>query len=46
MVKKPEEHDYPTAFSYLSLFYDEKQVKIIITNLKNSEMSMFKAKDF
>jgi disulfide oxidoreductase YuzD len=44
-LKKPEEHDYPAAFSYLSLFYDEKYSNIIITNLKNAKMSEFKAKD-
>jgi hypothetical protein len=41
----PEAHDYPAALSYLSLTYSPKKVGKIISNLRKSEVSFFKAKD-
>ena len=41
----PEEHDYPSASSYLSLIYDEPTVANQIQNLRNALMTSFKAKD-
>lgn len=44
-LKKPEEHDYPAALSYLRLFYDRKIAKGIVAALRKAKMSEFKAKD-
>lgn len=45
-LDEPEEHDYPAAESYLSLFYDKKKVKDIVWNLRNLPVVVeFKAKD-
>lgn len=44
-LELPEEHDYPAAGDYLSLFYDTHEVLIIVNRLKSAEMSSFKAKD-
>jgi hypothetical protein len=41
----PEDHDYPAARSFLNLFYDDKQVRRIITTLKAVPVTEFKAKD-
>jgi hypothetical protein len=41
----PEEHDYPAAASYLSLFFAPKKVSKIVSNLKKAKISHFKAKD-
>jgi hypothetical protein len=41
----PEAHDYPAAFSYLSLLYEERTAKVQVTRLKRASISMFKAKD-
>lgn len=41
----PEEHDYPAAKSYLSLFMEDEEVDRIISELKSSEIVEFKSKD-
>jgi len=41
----PDEHDYPAAQSYLSLIYDDKQVRRLLTALKAAAVRQFKAKD-
>jgi hypothetical protein len=42
---EPEDHDYPAAQSYLSLFYDEKSAAGYIDKLKRAPVAGFKAKD-
>jgi hypothetical protein len=44
-LSKPEEHDYPAAESYLTLFYDEKTAAKYAKALANAPMASFKAKD-
>ncbi len=44
-LNKPEEHDYPSALSYLTLIYDEKTAVSMVRKLKKASMSEFKAKD-
>jgi hypothetical protein len=44
-LPEPEDHDYPAAISYLSLLYNERQVKHLIRTLKSAQISWFKAKD-
>ncbi len=44
-LDKPQKHDYPAAASYLSLIFDKKKVKEIVTKLKKEPMTAFKAKD-
>lgn len=44
-LAKPEEHDYPAAFSYLSLIFDETQTKLFVETLKQSKIIEYKAKD-
>ena len=44
-LHEPEEHDYPAAYSYLSLIYNEPDVSELIEKLKSSQVSEFKAKD-
>lgn len=44
-LKKPQKHDYPAATSYLSLIFDKRTVKELITKLKKAPMTAFKAKD-
>ena len=44
-VYVPRESNYPAAESYLSLILSVDQVKRIIEDLKNVEVSEFKAKD-
>lgn len=41
----PEEHDYPAAASYLELTLSPKKVSKIVSNLRQAEISHFKAKD-
>jgi hypothetical protein len=41
----PEDHDYPAAFSYLNLIYDDATAKILVGKLKSAQMVQFKAKD-
>ena len=35
-LAKPEEHDYPAAASYLSLFYDKPKVEALAKKLKQA----------
>lgn len=42
---EPEDHNYPAAFSYLSLLYKKKVCKDIIKRLRKRPVSAFKAKD-
>lgn len=44
-LNKPEEHDYPAAASYLSLFYNEPTVAAHVDKLKRATVAEFKAKD-
>ncbi len=44
-LPEPEEKDYPAAESYLGLIYEATTVKTIITHLRNSQLTPFKAKD-
>lgn len=44
-LDEPEEHDYPAAWSYLLLFYDEQTAKKYVDKLKRSPITSFKAKD-
>ena len=44
-LDKPEEHNYPAALSYLSLFYDERVAGMLVAKLRRARMSSFKAKD-
>ena len=41
----PEEHDYPAAFSYLSLIYDGKEAAKYVAKLKRAPVVEFKSKD-
>lgn len=41
----PEDHDYPAAWSYLSLTYDESSVNQMVKNLRAAPKAEFKAKD-
>jgi hypothetical protein len=44
-LSKPEEHDYTSALSYLSLICDRKIAKARVKGLKRAEMTEFKSKD-
>ena len=44
-LAKPEEHDYPAALSYLSLFQDEAAARGLVQKLRRARVSHFKAKD-
>ena len=44
-LAKPEEHDYPAAFSYLNLVYDDKSARRLVNALKRAPIAQFKAKD-
>lgn len=44
-LSKPEEHDYTSALSYLSLICDRKTAKTHVKELKRAEMTEFKSKD-
>ena len=44
-LDQPEDHDYPAAQSYLSLFFDEKTAGGYADKLKRVSVSGFKAKD-
>jgi len=41
----PQEHDYPSAASYLELTMAPKQVAKLVKSLRKAEISFFKAKD-
>ena len=44
-LNQPEEHDYPAAASYLSLFWEDIKVATYVAELRAIGMSRFKAKD-
>jgi disulfide oxidoreductase YuzD len=44
-LSEPEGKDYPAAESYLSLLYDEKTAKVIVSKLKTAPASQFNSKD-
>lgn len=44
-LKKPEDHDYPAAGSYLRLHFNERLVAQIVAKLRQAPMAEFKAKD-
>jgi len=44
-LKKPEEHDYRAAESYLSLIYAGKKSVKLVAALREAPVSPFKAKD-
>jgi|ERR1035437_6413645 hypothetical protein len=44
-LKKPEDHDYPSAESYLNLIYDDKVSSELINKLKKAKAIDFKSKD-
>jgi hypothetical protein len=44
-LDKPEDHDYPAAFSYLNLIYDDKRAARFVAALKKARVKQFKAKD-
>ena len=41
----PEDHDYPSALSYLSLTYDDKRARGFVAAYKRAAVVQFKAKD-
>lgn len=43
--RKPADHDYPAALSYLSLVYSEETATNLVNKLRRTKMSEFKAKD-
>jgi len=44
-LDEPEDHDYPAASSYLSLIMSTKKVAKVVSTLRKSNTSHFKAKD-
>lgn len=44
-LDKPEEHDYPSARSYLNLLYADKRADSSVAALKKTAVVQFKAKD-
>jgi hypothetical protein len=44
-LKRPQEHDYPAAASYLSLLYPTKVVARHVKRLKSADKVEFKSKD-
>lgn len=44
-LEQPEDHNYPPAESYLTLIYSEKDLTKFISELRNAEITSFKAKD-
>lgn len=44
-LAEPEEHNFPAAFSYLSLIFTEDKVELMIINLSKASITEFKAKD-
>jgi hypothetical protein len=44
-LNEPEDHNYPAAKSYLSLFLDEKAAARLVQRLRQARVSSFKAKD-
>lgn len=44
-LDEPQEHDYPAAESYLSLFLDEEEAAQVVHRLRKARVTSFKAKD-
>ena len=44
-LRRPEDHDYPAALSYLSLIYDHPAAARFVAALKSAPVVQFKAKD-
>jgi len=44
-LPEPEAHDYPAAFSYLSLIYEKAIVAKFVKGLRKAGITTFKAKD-
>jgi disulfide oxidoreductase YuzD len=44
-LPKPEDHDYPSALSYLTLIYPPKTAEGMVAKLKKAPMAEYKAKD-
>src|SRR5438105_3463151 len=44
-LSKPEKQDYPAAFSYLSLIFDETKAKVFVNQLNKAPVVQFKSKD-
>jgi hypothetical protein len=44
-LDQPEDHDYPSAVSYLSLLYPARKARQIAQALKKAPVTKFKAKD-
>jgi hypothetical protein len=44
-LKKPQEHDFPAALSYLTLIYEPEEAQHLTNRLKKSAVVFFKAKD-
>ena len=44
-LSEPEEHDYPAAGSYLSLFYEKRAAARLVVKLRRAPITEFKAKD-
>jgi hypothetical protein len=44
-LKKPQQHDYPAAESYLTLTFEPQMAKTLAGELEIAEMSEFAAKD-
>jgi len=40
-----EDHDYPAAFSYLSLIYDQEDAESFVKHLRSASISQFHVKD-
>ena len=43
--KQPEDHDYPSAESYLRLLYTNRAAASLVTRLRRAPIVAFKAKD-
>ena len=44
-LPEPEDHDYPSAISYLSLLMEPEEAEIIVKALHKAPMSTYKARD-
>ena len=44
-LSEPEKQDYPSAFSYLSLIFDETNANLFVDKLKKTTVVFYKAKD-
>jgi len=44
-LPEPEEHNYPAAESYLTLMYDDRRARKMVTTLRAAPIAQFQAKD-